>query len=122
MAGLCQTLVLIICLNLPPHFQRLENATRIVQPERGKIEIMKNPRAQPVWTILFAGVLLTGIAGCKKSSEIAAGGEEIKVGEFASLTGSEATFGQSSHKGTALAIDDLNAADGIPGKKFQLLT
>ena len=50
------------------------------------------------------------------------GGEVIKVGEFASLTGSEATFGQSSHQGTALAIDDLNAAGGVLGRKIQLLT
>ncbi|MCX6945065.1 MAG: hypothetical protein NT173_09945, partial [Opitutales bacterium] len=34
----------------------------------------------------------------------------IKVGEFASLTGKEAAFGQSSHKGTLLAIEELNAA------------
>ena len=32
----------------------------------------------------------------------------IKVGEFASLTGKEATFGQSSHKGTLLAIEEIN--------------
>ena len=33
-------------------------------------------------------------------SEAGAGGDVIKVGEFASLTGNEATFGQSSHEGT----------------------
>ena len=31
--------------------------------------------------------------------------EEIVIGEYASLTGGSASFGQSSHKGTALAID-----------------
>ncbi len=46
----------------------------------------------------------------------------IKVGEVASLTGKEATFGQSSHKGTLLAIEELNAAGGVLGKKFELLT
>jgi branched-chain amino acid transport system substrate-binding protein len=55
-------------------------------------------------------------AGCNKA------GDTIKVGEFASLTGSEATFGQSSHQGTQLAIDDINAAGGVLGKKIQLLT
>ena len=39
--------------------------------------------------------------------------EPIKVGEFASLHGSEATFGESSHNGTQLAIDELNAALGV---------
>ncbi len=59
--------------------------------------------------------------GCKPASGASAG-DTIKVGEFASLTGSEATFGQSSHKGTALAVDDINAAGGVLGKKIQLLT
>ena len=48
--------------------------------------------------------------------------EEIVVGEFASLTGGSASFGQSSHKGTALAIDELNAGGGVLGKKVRLVT
>ena len=63
------------------------------------------------------------LAGCNKlPGGTAATSETIKVGEFASMTGSEATFGQSSHKGTQLAIDDLNAAGGVLGKKIQLIT
>jgi branched-chain amino acid transport system substrate-binding protein len=46
----------------------------------------------------------------------------IKVGEYASLTGTEATFGQSSHNGTMLAVDEINAAGGVLGKKIQLIT
>jgi branched-chain amino acid transport system substrate-binding protein len=46
----------------------------------------------------------------------------IKVGEFASLTGSEASFGQMSHHGTELAIDEVNAQGGVLGKKISLLT
>ncbi|HEY5706137.1 MAG TPA: ABC transporter substrate-binding protein [Terrimicrobiaceae bacterium] len=48
--------------------------------------------------------------------------EEIAIGEFASLTGGSASFGQSSHKGTALAIDEINAAGGVLGKKLKLIT
>ena len=48
--------------------------------------------------------------------------EEIVIGEFASLTGGSASFGQSSHKGTALAIDEINAAGGVLGKKLKLIT
>src|SRR5712671_1408167 len=48
--------------------------------------------------------------------------DEIKVGEFAALTGGSASFGQSSHKGTALAFDEINAAGGVLGKKFKLIT
>ena len=49
-------------------------------------------------------------------------GETIKLGEFASLTGKEATFGQASHKGTLLAIEELNAAGGVLGKQLELVT
>jgi branched-chain amino acid transport system substrate-binding protein len=48
--------------------------------------------------------------------------EVIPVGEFASLTGGNASFGQSSHNGTALAIDEINAAGGLLGKKLELIT
>src|SRR5215211_2841276 len=48
--------------------------------------------------------------------------QEIPVGEFASLSGGSASFGQSSHKGTALAIDEINAAGGVLGKKLKLIT
>jgi branched-chain amino acid transport system substrate-binding protein len=47
---------------------------------------------------------------------------QIKVGEFASLTGKEATFGQSSHNGTLLAIEELNKAGGLLGQKLELVT
>jgi len=68
--------------------------------------------------------LLVSFTGCKKSSgpEMQPAGDTIKVGEFASLTGSEATFGQSSHKGTVLAVEAINAAGGVLGKKIDLLT
>ena len=46
----------------------------------------------------------------------------IKIGEFASLTGKEAAFGQSSHKGTLLAVEEINAAGGVLGRKIQLIT
>lgn len=55
--------------------------------------------------------------GCKSGD-----GNTIKVGEFASLTGKEATFGTSSHEGTALAIEEINAAGGVLGKQIELLT
>ncbi len=75
-------------------------------------------RAQLIFAVALA--MAIGLTGCNKSGSTES--DIIKVGEFASLTGSEATFGQSSHKGTALAVDDLNAAGGVLGKKIQLLT
>jgi branched-chain amino acid transport system substrate-binding protein len=65
---------------------------------------------------LTAAAALLG-AGCKKTNT-----NEIVIGEFASLTGATATFGQSSHAGTKLAIDEVNAAGGVLGKKIRLVT
>ena len=48
--------------------------------------------------------------------------DEIAIGEYASLTGGNATFGQSSHAGTQLAVDEVNAAGGVLGKKIKLVT
>jgi branched-chain amino acid transport system substrate-binding protein len=63
------------------------------------------------------------LAGCNKSASVpGVDNSTFKVGEYASLTGSEATFGQSSHDGTQLAIDDLNAGGGVLGKKIDLIT
>ncbi|MBI4626406.1 MAG: ABC transporter substrate-binding protein, partial [Verrucomicrobia bacterium] len=68
----------------------------------------------PLPAILAAGLL--AFTACSKKEDT------IKVGEFASLTGKEAAFGQSSHKGTLLAIEELNATGGVLGKKIALVT
>lgn len=47
--------------------------------------------------------------------------ETIKIGHFGSLTGSEATFGQSTSNGLRLAIAEFNAAGGLNGKKIELV-
>ena len=76
---------------------------------------MKNPR-----TVLLAGLLagLALTAGCSGGADA---GDTIRIGEFASLTGKEATFGTSSHRGTLLAIKEINAAGGVLGKPLQLI-
>ena len=48
--------------------------------------------------------------------------ETIKIGEFASLTGKEATYGQNAHKGTLLASEEANAAGGVLGRPLELVT
>ena len=46
----------------------------------------------------------------------------IKVGEFACLTGKDATFGQSQHKGILLALEEINAADGVLSRKLEVIS
>src|SRR5881628_678588 len=75
---------------------------------------MKTRSLLPAMAVVCAVVTF----GCKKESTGQAG-DVIKIGEFASLTGREAAFGQSSHKGTLLAIEELNAAGGVLGQKLE---
>lgn len=48
--------------------------------------------------------------------------EEILIGEYGSLTGSSATFGKSTHDGIMIALEEVNAAGGILGKKVKIIT
>ena len=71
---------------------------------------MKIPLLLP--SLITAATLLLG--SCAKQSDT------IKIGEYASLTGKEAGFGQTSHHGVVLAIEEINTAGGVLGKKLEL--
>ncbi len=82
-------------------------------------------------TRFFAGITcfaaLSGLqVGCKKHPAPHAGLAEnqttIKIGEVGSMTGSEATFGVSTHNGISLAIQELNSTGGVQGKSLELIT
>ena len=66
---------------------------------------------------LLALSLSHGLASAALSAE-----DTIKIGEFASLTGKEATYGQTAHQGTVLALEEVNAAGGVLGRQLELLT
>jgi branched-chain amino acid transport system substrate-binding protein len=68
--------------------------------------------------VTIAIVLLT-TPGCTKGT---ANSDEIVLGHYASMTGSEATFGKSTDNGIRLALEEINAAGGINGKKVRLIT
>jgi branched-chain amino acid transport system substrate-binding protein len=78
---------------------------------------MKFLRAPFVFAVALATCFV--FSGCNKPGS--SGGDTIKVGEYASMTGGRATFGVSSHEGTAMAIDEINAAGGVLGKKIELI-
>ena len=70
----------------------------------------------------FAAAIATTFAACSGGGTSGQGAsEEILVGEFSSLTGGTATFGQSTHNGITLAFDEINAAGGVLGKKLKVL-
>ncbi len=46
---------------------------------------------------------------------------EIRIGEYGSLTGAQATFGVSTQNGIQLAVDEANAAGGVNGKTLKVI-
>lgn len=71
---------------------------------------------------IFVGLLLAVtvsviIISCNKNDS-----NVIKIGQFASLTGSEATFGISSDNGIKLAVEEINNSGGVLGKRIELIT
>jgi branched-chain amino acid transport system substrate-binding protein len=83
---------------------------------------LANSRSNVFRSLLSCTLLASAffITGCRTTGGPA--GNEIPIGEFASLTGGTATFGQSSHNGDALAIEEINAAGGVLGKQLHLIT
>jgi branched-chain amino acid transport system substrate-binding protein len=69
------------------------------------------------------------LAGCPPKNEAGSGGGnaassggDILIGEYGSLTGPQATFGTSTHNAIMMAIDEINAAGGVGGRKIKVLT
>ncbi len=48
--------------------------------------------------------------------------DTIKIGQYGAFTGKEAAFGLAARKGVILAVEEVNAAGGVLGKKLELLT
>jgi branched-chain amino acid transport system substrate-binding protein len=72
--------------------------------------------------MLLACLSLT-ISGCQNGgSSGGSDSDEILIGHYGSLTGSQATFGISTDNGIKMAIEELNAAGGINGRKVKLVT
>jgi len=65
-----------------------------------------------VTALALVGALAVG-SGCQKG-----GAGDILVGEYSSLTGTTATFGQSTDNGIKMAFDEINKAGGVLGKKL----
>lgn len=77
--------------------------------------------------LISLAVLSFGLLGCPPkegtgNTSTAAGGGDILVGEYGSMTGPQATFGQSTHNGIMMAADEINAAGGVNGRKIKVLS
>lgn len=69
--------------------------------------------------MLAASALITLVAapGVLKAQE----GEPIRVGLSGALTGGDAVLGQTQREGVQLAVDEINAAGGVDGRKIELI-
>ena len=71
-----------------------------------------------------AGVLaLAMLTGCGSSQggASAAGGDTIKIGALAPLTGDVSVYGIATSNGIKMAIEEINANGGVLGKQIELL-
>jgi branched-chain amino acid transport system substrate-binding protein len=76
--------------------------------------------------------LALSASACKPKAEGAGGASpggsgkastaEIVIGHYASMTGNTAHFGQDTDKAARMAVDQLNAAGGVLGRKLRLVT
>ena len=46
---------------------------------------------------------------------------QIKIGSAGPMTGSNAAFGEQLRRGAQMAVEDINAAGGVTGKKLELV-
>ncbi len=89
----------------------------------------KHNKMKKYGSLFMATALLTGaLAGCNTdegSSSSGSGnsvsGDEIKIGANLELSGAVATYGSSINDGAKLAIEEINAAGGIDGKKIKYI-
>ncbi len=77
--------------------------------------------------------LLLALAACEKKKPaegaaapaapaVQAAGGQVLLGHVGSMTGNEATFGDSTDKGIRLAVDEQNAKGGVKGRQLAVKT
>lgn len=72
--------------------------------------------------LLAMGLGLMPVACKEKGGQRDNSTGDILIGEYGSMTGPTATFGQSSHEGVMLAIEQINAEGGVLGRKIKIIS
>jgi len=72
--------------------------------------------------ILATAILLLASAACGGSSDDGAdSAAPIKIGQIVSLTGNYSALGTENQKSVALAVEELNSAGGLLGRKVEVV-
>lgn len=76
------------------------------------------------FSIIFSIILSSACVDKGANSGTTTGGDtgDIKVGVYGDLTGQTASFGQSTINGIKLAVEEINAAGGVNGRKIVLVS
>lgn len=90
---------------------------------------MKKHKLKRFASLFLATTVVAGaLAGCSSDGGGASSegnkvdGDTIKIGANLELSGNVASYGSSIGDGAQLAVDEINAAGGINGKKLDLVT
>jgi branched-chain amino acid transport system substrate-binding protein len=70
-----------------------------------------------VFSIFFSACVKKDGAGPSEST-----GDTIKIGVYGDMTGPTSSFGQSTKNGIDLAVEEINAAGGVNGKKLLVVS
>lgn len=70
---------------------------------------------------VLAASALTGCGGSGGSSS-GSDGDTIKIGTDLEMTGNQAAYGADAMRGAQLAVDEINKAGGVLGKKLELVS
>ena len=81
-----------------------------------------------VTTFLLPFLAALVLVGCNKSPDVTANatgttiGDTLKIGVNLELTGSVAAYGNAEKNGINLAVEQINKAGGVDGKKIEVIT
>jgi branched-chain amino acid transport system substrate-binding protein len=67
--------------------------------------------------LLLVGLLAVGCGGTKETPQ----GDTIKIGFLGAKTGGHAHYGIETLKGMQMAVEDINSAGGVNGKKLEIV-
>ncbi len=79
-------------------------------------------RTQNILALLTICTLTFSCTKNEKSANQATESKTLLIGEYGSMTGAAATFGQGTHHGIQLAFEEQNKLGGVKGKQLELLT
>src|SRR5439155_25964015 len=97
-----------------PHLDHFRFNTELIRRSVSLTE--KDSMKTRLLTLLASALtLLAVIPSCSRAQD------EIVVGEYGSMTGSEATFGISTDNGVKMAVKECNDSGGINGRKIKLI-